>query len=337
MNLIGILPKLFKRHGGWILTALSGVGLVGTVILTADEAPKAKEALTRAEEQKLAEYALAHEDEVRASNIDIWLDEHQKDVTLTLEEKFDIAAPIFLPAFLLGILTIGGIVGVQIFNQKQQATIAAAYVGLLTEYRGYRDKVRDEVGKEREKEIYISNRKEISALKKENAKLLAEKNKLLEENNQVYAIATIPGLIFECSPNHINSALYHLMRNFSDRGVASLAELYEFIGIPTKYFNVDDAEENGYEAYENEVTYGHPSFSIDIWDIEDTSIGRTIHMIDFYDAPYRLGLDYGGNDSSIDNIYDGYNSTSAEQQAKALLPKDIVRFELPEHWIEHTF
>ena len=304
MNIVGCIPRFLKKNSGWILTALSALGLTGTAVLAAKEAPVAKERLQTATDEKGAE--------------------------LTFGEKVGVAAPLYFPSILVGMTTIACMIANQVLNTKQQAMLLGAY-GLLSEqFSHYRKEVQDEVGKEREKEIYISSQKKLKELRAENERLKKE------NAPQLYELATLPGVIFESTPEHMNNVFYHMMWIMLNHGEFNMKELYEHIGIPKYLYNEDDAEEYGWEAYENEIAWGTPAVDFGMTDIMSQS-GRVIHVLAPYYEPYKLGLDYGGEDSSIDNLYQGYDYDMAVIRAQQCIDLDVEKFERPELWFEHSF
>lgn len=302
MNIIGCIPRFLKKNAGWILTGLSCAGVVGTAVLVAEEAPIAKAAL----------------------------EEAGKDEELSVFEKIDIAAPIYLPAALVGLTTIGCMIGAQIFNVKQQAALVAAYAMLGEQFAQYRKEVRNEIGEEREKQLYISSQKKIKELQAE--------IKRLEEKNEpgLYGISTLPGVIFEADREHIANVFYHMTYNMLTCGGISLLELYDHIGLPKSTFNAEEASNYGWCTYENEVTYGCSAIEFEIIDVKRAD-GKTVHVINFSVAPYELGLDYGGADSSVDHMYDGYDCERTFFLAQASVDSDVERFEQPDIWIQHIW
>jgi len=304
MNLLQLIPKFFNKHGGWILTILSSLGVVGTAVLVANEAPIVADQIKTATDEKGAE--------------------------LTFGEKFDIAAPIYLPAGLVGGLTIACMLGAQIFNVKQQGMILAAYGLLAEQYHEYRKEVRAQVGEDKEREIFLESQKKIKELK--------ERIQELEEDGaQLYSLAMLPGVIFEATPAHMERVFHVMMWNMVNNGGFSLYDLYDHIGLPKHCYNPAEAQRYGYCSYENEITWGNAAVTFEECDVKRFCDGKIIHVIDTFDPPYELGLDYGGKDSSTDYIYEEYRFDRACELAQASTDDDVERFELPEITIIHSF
>lgn len=323
-GLMKLLPGFLKKYGGWILTGLGCVGFIGTTVLVANESPKVEEAYAEARTQKAIELGVLKDEEAFSKMLSEGLPE------LTIREKFDIAAPVYLPAFLVGMTTIGCMIGAQIFNAKQQAALVGAYALLADQFNQYRKEVREEVGEEREKELYILSRQKI--------KELQAKIKQLETENapQLYAIATLPGVIFESRPEHIANVFHGMLFNLINCGAFSLEEMYKHIGIPKDVYNSEEADEYGWDMYENEVTYGQPCVEFEIMDIQRRD-GKIIHLISTSVPPYKLGMNYGSTDSSVDYLYEGFNCERAMFLAQASIDADVERFETPDIWIQHSW
>lgn len=116
----------------WVSTALTCigvVGVVGTAIATGKSTPKAKELLRRAEEDKGRE--------------------------LTRLEIVKAAAPAYIPTIIIGASTIACIVGSNILNKRQQASLASAYALLDNSYKEYRRKVSELYGEDADEQVKV--------------------------------------------------------------------------------------------------------------------------------------------------------------------------------------
>lgn len=293
MGFFGCIPRFIQKNATWIFTALGIGGFVGTTLLVADEAPKAKLAIEEAEQEKGGE--------------------------LTFLEKAEAAAPAYLPAILTGVITSGCIIAAQVLNVKQQVALVGAYGLLCEQFKEYRKEVREEVGSERERQLYISSKKKVQTLERELADLKEENGPFL------YGITTLPGVLWESTPKAINNAFYHFTRNMMYGGCC-MGMLYEFFGLPEDVYNTKDSEDYGWDAYENEITYGDPAGG---FDIEELVLSNGVHIRMIVPAinPYELGLDYGSSDRSTDHIYQ--NCSYEEAVRFADQTKDYFKIEEP--------
>lgn len=105
-----------------ILTCIGAVGVIVTSIAAVRATPKAEILLKEAESEKGEE--------------------------LTAIEVVKIAAPVYIPALLIGATTVACIFGANILNVRQQASLISAYGLLDASYKEYQSKVRELYGEE---------------------------------------------------------------------------------------------------------------------------------------------------------------------------------------------
>lgn len=114
--------SFFKKHGSTILTCVGAAGVIATAIVTAKSTPKALRKIEEAECDKGEE--------------------------LTKLETVKAAAPIYIPAAVLGAATITSIFAADGMNKRSKAAIIGAYSLLYTSYNKYKDKVRELYGED---------------------------------------------------------------------------------------------------------------------------------------------------------------------------------------------
>ena len=194
------MNKLLSKTGCFIkknvATILTGIGTAGVVITAVSAIKATPKALYSIEEA-----------------------EKEKGDKLSNKEKIITTTHIYLPTIIIGVSTIACILGANILNKKQQASLISAYALLQKSYTEYRDKV-DElyenssiVDKEIAKEVYDNTKPSVSS--DEKCLFYDMFSKRYFESNKVDVIA----------------AEYHFNRNFTLRGYATLNELYEFLGV----------------------------------------------------------------------------------------------------------
>lgn len=328
MNWYGCIPRFLKDHGSLILTILSGLGLVGTVVVTAKQAPKAEKALGEELQWKIHHRVDEMMDEAEAnghgSEPEDWTDdEHaelydkaEQETSLTITDKIKTAGPIYAPVILLGLATLGCMAGAQILNTKQQAALVGAYAMLSQDFAAYRKEIRDEYGAEADKKAYLASQRKIENLE--------EEIKRLENIKGVcsFGIATIPGLIFRSDMANIERAFLHFNRNLCLRGWADLEELYSFLGLPEEqwHFVKKKADEDyGWNQYINEVEFGVTWLDYRLEEVE-TMDGEKAYLIYFDVPPYCLEELPDGSDIDHAGVwYSGYDYT----EAKRILQKGL--------------
>lgn len=319
MGFVGCIPRFLKAYGGWVLTALSSAGLVGTVILAAKEAPKAQTELIIAQQEKVEEWVEKHPD----MDVEVWEDIPKEERELTLLEKAKVVAPVYLPAILLGTGTLACIFGAQIFNMKKQAALVSAYGMLAAQFDQYREAIKAEHGEEADRRAYEFSKKRVQNLEE-------EIQRLKEENGPyLYGIATLPGVIFEAKPVDIQEAIYHFNRNLALRGDAGFDELYRFIGIPETAYDEALAASFGYNEYLSEVNYGMRTADF-IFESVVAKNGKMVHIIVPVIPPYRIAYintdcDWDENDPES---YPDYNPKRAKELATNVLnPSQLTRIQ----------
>ena len=325
MGFYGCVPRFLKNHGSLILTILSGIGLVGTVAVTAKQAPKAEkelqEELIWKRHHRIDEMMNEAEANGHGREPEDWTDdEHEelyriaeRETKLTILEKIRTAGPIYAPVILLGLGTLGCMAGAQILNTKQQAALLGAYALLQQDFHGYRQEIRDAYGEEADRKALTESRKKIG--------LLEAEVKRLEEikNVQTFGIATLPGVIFRSDMANIERAFLHFNRNLILRGYGDLSELYTFLGLPEemwKFIAKVPDEDFGWNAYVNETQFGCAFMDYRLEKIR--SGDEESFLIVFDIPPYRiegpdLGDDYPGE------WYDGYST----EEARRMLQRGI--------------
>lgn len=87
--------------------------------------------------------------------------EKKKHRELTFIEEVKVVAPIYAPSIVVGAATIGCIFGSNFLNKKQLAALAGAMSILQANFKRYRTEVVNEVGKEKEENIWKASRPDV--------------------------------------------------------------------------------------------------------------------------------------------------------------------------------
>lgn len=178
------------------MTGLSIVGLISTVILTAEGAVKANEIIKEKERQ-----------------------ENRK---LEFKEKLPIMTKSYMLPTILGGFTILCILGLHMLNSKKQTALLGAYSLLNNNYKIYKNKV---------KELYGENANSVIMKKIIDEKI--EDTEITLEDDKEWFIDEYSGQIFQSTLEDVKSAIYHFARNYHIRGHAFVNEFYDFLGIET--------------------------------------------------------------------------------------------------------
>lgn len=148
---------------------------------------------------------------------------------LTKMEVVKVVAPCYIPAIVTGVGTVGCIAATMILSGKAKTEVATACASLNEYYREYRNEVIRRYGEEVDNDIMMS-------IYRDNCEVHIKG--LDEPDKKVIFYDIFSDRSVEMYEREIMDAEYHLNRNFTMRGYASLNEFYEFLGLePT-----DDGE-----------------------------------------------------------------------------------------------
>lgn len=239
-----------KRNASTILTCVGVVGVVGTAVLTAKAAPKALKAVEDAKEEKGDD--------------------------LTVPEVIKAVAPAYIPVVVVGIATVTCIVGANMLNKRQQASLASAYALLDTSYKEYKKKVTDLYGEEVDNHI----KAEIAKDKYELTDILPE------EGNRLF-YDEYSGRYFETTDAKVKKAEYMVNRHLQTKGYACVNDFYKELGMEMLYggFDVGWAPEFLKEhAWQSWLDFNHQTTVLDD--------GLEVCIISFYTDPITNFLDY---------------------------------------------
>ena len=204
------MPKLsafLKKNSATILTITATIGVIATAVLSTKAAIKASRVLTYKEEEKGGK--------------------------LTLKETIIETWAIYIPTVAIGASTIACVLGANILNKCQQASLASAYALIDSSYKEYKAKLKELYGEEVHNNIVDA----IAAKKCEDVYISA--GGLESAYNQEIESDTEPrlfydeysGRYFESTIEKVLLAEYHLNRNYILRGFARLNDFYEFLGL----------------------------------------------------------------------------------------------------------
>ena len=186
-----------RHHSPTILTCIGAAGVVATAIMSARATPKALQLLEQATDEKGEE--------------------------LSKVEAICIAGPAYIPAAVVCASTISCIFGANVLNQKNQASLASAYALLDRSYKEYRNKLIELHGEEADQEVRDALVRTHCNYHQIGCDVPDDKLVFYEE---------ISGENIVAYEKEIMDAEYHINRNFTLRGYASLNEFYDFLGIP---------------------------------------------------------------------------------------------------------
>jgi len=213
---------LMQKHAPTVAFVGGMVGVVTSTVLACRATLKLSEELPTMQDEL---------DDVRALNAN---GEHRKDVAHIYVKNTMIVVQLYAPAVIIGMASVTALTGSHVALSRRNAGLTAGYAALSTAYDEYRDRVRGELGEEREKDIYRGIQTKV--IKDENGKdkeiKVADPNGLSpysvffdERSSEWSPNAEMNRLFIQCQQDYHN----HILRA---RGHVFLNEVYVALGLP---------------------------------------------------------------------------------------------------------
>ena len=193
--------RYLKKNAPTILSGLGVVGVIGTAALAVKATPKAMYIL----EEK----------------------EKEKGDKLTKFEFVMTAAPVYIPAILMGASTITCVLSANYLNKEKQAMLTSAYAYLNTTYNEYRTTVKEIFGEDADDKVKaeIAKKRYTDVTKPEPNKKL-----FYDQFSERY---------FEATEQEVMDAVLKLNRHYSIFSEATLNDFYDLLDLePTDYGGV---------------------------------------------------------------------------------------------------
>jgi hypothetical protein len=211
---------LMQKNAPNLMFAAGIAGAVGSTVLAcratlklADELPEMK-----------AEIELAS----KTSD-----EENPRAVALVYGKNVGRVAQLYAPAVIVGVASVGLLTGSHVTLNKRNAGLTAAYAAMDRAYNEYRDRVRAEVGEDKERDLYRdSSIQKVELAKGKHAEMLVEDpngvsayGRIFEESNVNWKpSAELNKYFLHCQQNYFNHLLHA-------RGHVFLNEVYDGLGI----------------------------------------------------------------------------------------------------------
>lgn len=209
-NLYNNIQKInneISKHSPAILTGLAVTGFVTTVVMACKSTPKAIEVLDdfHKKQEELKE---------------------KPSKQLQAFKEVCVVAPVYLPSAIIGILSIGCVIGSYSINTRRTAALATAYSISERTLHEYQNKVIDTIGEKKEEKI----RDEIAKDRvKENPP--SDNNIIVTNNGEMLCFDSSFGRYFMSSIEKIRKAETVLNRRLINEMYVSLNEFYDEIDI----------------------------------------------------------------------------------------------------------
>lgn len=225
---IGRQILTIKKDSPRTLFVLGIVGTVGSTILACRATLKLSDTLDEFKEDVEGVKTLA---EVIPDNGYSRMD-HNKDMAYAYLRGTYSIAKLYAPAILLGSASIGALTGSHVTLSRRNTGLTAAYAAVQSSFEAYRERVKEELGEEKELEIHHAARLEkIAADGKTISLHRADPNKwspyarFFDEYNRNWVKnPELNRLFVQCHQNYANHLLHA-------RGHVFLNEVYEMLGM----------------------------------------------------------------------------------------------------------
>jgi hypothetical protein len=211
-----------QKNSPHILFAAGIVGIVGSTVLASRATLKLGSVLDEAE----------HEITGVKTELKHRKGQYQKDLAYVYTKNTMEIVKLYTPAVVLGTLSIAALTGSHIQLTRRNTALTAAYATLSAAYDNYRDRVRKEVGEEREMHLYHSATLEkIMVAGKNEEVMVVDPNtwspyaRLFDETSvQYHKNAELNKLFILAQQNYLNDVL-------RARGHVFLNEAYDALGL----------------------------------------------------------------------------------------------------------
>ena len=202
-----------KNASPTILTFLGVTGVIATTITAVRATPKAIEKIKR----------------------DSRINHDGDPCGYSMAEAIKSAWVYYIPSAVIGVSTIVCIVGANVLNKRQQASLSSAYALINNSYNEYKEKLRELYGEEAHQKIIDSIAKEHCEDIYLSGQDICGWNSLdfdehdPDDNRLFYDVYS--RRYFESSISRVLQAEYHLNRNFVISGHLPVNDFYEMLGL----------------------------------------------------------------------------------------------------------
>jgi hypothetical protein len=214
-----------------ILFAAGVVGVVGTVVLACRATLKLDDVFTEHQETQLKM-------EFAAENIVDYTEEmHQRDKLVLLAKTSGRIAKLYLPTVAVGLVSICALTGSHIILSRRNLGLTAAYAALDKGFRQYRERVVNELGKDKDDEFRYGFQTREVAEDTDTGVVVKTVRSYGKDEPSVYAKIFDEGclpwekssesnrIFLQCQQNYFNQRL-------QAKGHVFLNEVYRALGIP---------------------------------------------------------------------------------------------------------
>lgn len=196
------VQKAAKKHSPEILTGLGIAGMVTTVVMAVKATPKAMAVIKEAE------------------------NEGQEETPFTKVDAVKVAWKCYVPAAIVGIASVGCLIGASSANVRRNAALATAYALSESTLKEYQDKVIEQIGEKKEREVRDAIAKDhVDRSPVDNAPIV------ITEKGNTLCLDKLSGRYFRSDMDTLKKAENELARQMRYDSYVSLNEFYDLIGL----------------------------------------------------------------------------------------------------------
>lgn len=192
------------KHQPEILTGLGITGMVTTTVMAVKATPKALDLIAEIKED--------HEEDTDKRA-------YAKDIVLKV-------TPVYIPATVIGILSVSCLIGANSINLKRNAALATAYTLSETALKDYRGKVIETLGEKKDREV-----KDAIAKDKIEKNPVVDREVIITNNGETLCYDVLSGRYFKSDIEKLKRAVNDLNRKMLSDDYISLNEFYDEIGL----------------------------------------------------------------------------------------------------------
>lgn len=207
-----------KRNQPHIMFGLGLIGSVTSTVLACRATLKANEEL----------------DEIQEDIRDVKSSQHatQRDVAMVYGRSTVRLCRLYGPSAIVGGVSVALLTGSHVQLTRRNTAVTAAYAGLHKAFNEYRSRVREEVGKEKERDLYFGACSEalerngvMEQIKTVDVNKISPHSKFFDEGNPNFQKnAELNRIFIQCQQNYANQLL-------QARGYLFLNDVYDMLGI----------------------------------------------------------------------------------------------------------
>lgn len=223
---------IIQKNSPTLLFGAGVVGVIATVVLSSRATLKIEDILDEAQ-RKLELAKRGH-----AANLKEYSEQdYRKDVAFAYVEGTTAIAKLYGPAFIVGVVSIGSLVGSHHILTKRNAGLMAAYASLMKGFDEYRARVLGEVGPDKERELrYGSETREVLEETKRGEPKVKKVTRVSSDIPSIYAKFFDEGSSSFRRDPEWNNIFLHAQQQFANdklhaRGHLFLNEVYDALGI----------------------------------------------------------------------------------------------------------